>query len=186
MIIELNKKRTGFSIPSEYNKSVLADWLKKYDAFDLEPRIQESKESRGYLEGGVVRAYCEWQYGIDARAGGKSEQRRFLFKRDFNYEIVEDRQGNPVRSPVSSKGKAKKVLKEYQRYSEENGAPLPNPALYNLWRDEWSMDSRFPTFFEFLDFLELECDAFPSDQTLAKLGEKKKVHYPTEEKTPTF
>jgi len=188
MRIEPNKKRTGFSIPSEYNKAKLSEWLKKYDGFELQPIIEESIKSRGYMEGAVIPAYCEWQYGINARDSGRSEQRRMLFKRDFNYEIVTDRKGNPVKSPISSKGLASQINNKYTRYAEENGAPIPNAQLYKLWRDKWSLDSRFPTFFGFLDFLEIQCDSMPSDQTLAKLEKENEpeIDYPERTKSPTF
>lgn len=180
-----NKQRTGFSFPSEYSRAKLIEWLKKYKTFEISPVINESREVRGYLEGGIVPAYCEWQYGINARERGKSEQRRFLFKRDFNYEIVNDRDGNPVRSPKSSKGIAASITTTYTQWASENGAPIPNPELYKLWKNKYSLDDRFPTFFEFLDFLELECDAMPSSETLEKLEtEEVPVGYPTEDIDP--
>lgn len=176
-----NKDRTGFFIPSEYNKQTLKQWLKEYDAFEITPKEKESKSGRGYLEGAVVQAYCHWQYDIDPRAKGMSEARRFLFKRDFNYEIQKNRKGDPVRTPVSSKGKVKEITDIYTQWAEQNGAPIPNPALYKLWRDKWSMDARFPEFHDFLVFLNLECDAMPSSQTLEKLREQTDpVDYPKE------
>ena len=39
---------------------------------------------------------------------------------------------------------------------------------------------RFPSFFEFLDFLGLECDAMPSSETLEKLGKETMLKYPEE------
>lgn len=173
-----NHDKTAFSVPSEYNKSVLKDWLKKYKAFNLIPKDEERINRRRYLEGAVIPAYCEWQYGINARDLRRDEARRLLFKSDFNYEIVTDRNGNPKRSPLSSKGLAKEILDKFTRYAEENGCPIPNPELFKLWRDKWSKDDRFPTFHEFLDFLGLQVDAMPSEQALAKLGEEKKVDYP--------
>jgi hypothetical protein len=178
MILEPNSTKDGFYIPSEYNKGTLKDWLKKYKAFDLTPRVEESVSSRRFLEGAVIPAYCEWQYGINARDLGKDEARRLLFKQDFNYEILENRKGVPVKSPLSSKGLASQINQTYTRYAEENGAPIPNASLYKLWRDKWRLDHRFPTFFDFLDFLELQCDSMPSDQTLKKLGVEEKIDYP--------
>jgi hypothetical protein len=186
MIIEPNNTKDGFNIPSEYNKAVLKDWLKKYKAFDLEPRIEESTNSRRYLEGAVVPAYCHWQYGIDPRDTGKDEQRRYLFKKDFHYDIVEDRNGNPTKAPKSSKGEAVHILDVYTRYAEENGAPIPNNALYKLWRDKWATDHRFYTFFDFLTFLDIECDAMPSDQTLDRLGTVKQIAYPDQSSETAF
>ena len=171
LIAKANQQKNGLVFASDYSRGLFLSWLKKYGAVEIQPVVKESKNSRGYLEGAVVPAYCQWQYGIDARARGKGEQRRFLFKRDFNYEVVKNRDGEPVRTPVSSLGLAVTLSDTYTRWADQNGAPIPNSELYKLWRDKWSMDFRFPTFFEFLEFLGLECDAMPSDQTLSKLNE---------------
>lgn len=177
-----NAQKNGFNFPSKYNKATLLEWFKKYKVFEISPVVNESQKSRGYLEGAVVDAYCEWQYGINPREKGRQEQKRFLFKRDFCYEIVNDKDGNPIRVPVSSKGKAAIVSNTYTQWAEENGAPIPNPALYKLWRDKYAIDIRFPTFFEFLDFLGLQCDALPTPQDLAKLKvEEEELEYPEEE-----
>lgn len=145
---------------------------------------EESVASRGYLEGAVIPEYCRWQYGIDPRAKGMATQRRSLFKRDFNYEIVENRQGEPVRAEASSKGLAKEILGKYTRYCEENGCPIPNADLYKYWKDNYSMEKRFAHYFDWLEFLGLETDSMPSQQTLDMAN--KKVDYPTEEADPTF
>ena len=174
-----NETKTGFHFPSAYNRATLLEWFKKFKAFEISPVDTESRRSRGYLEGAVVPAYCEWQYGINPKERGLHEQRRFLFKRDFNYEIVENRDGETVRAPVSSKGMAAALANTYTQWAEQNGAPIPNPELYKLWRDKYQIDPRFPTFFEFLEFLGLECDAMPSQTTLAKLKvEEPEIEYP--------
>jgi len=174
-----NKEKTGFHFPSEYNRLRLLEWFQKFKTFHIVPADEETIKGRRYLEGAVIPAYCEWQYKINARNRGKDEQRRFLFKKDFNYEIIKDREGNPVRAPVSSKGLAAIISDTYTRWASENGAPIPNPKLFKLWRDKWKNDLRFPTFFEFLDFLELECDAMPSSETLAKLEtDEPDIEYP--------
>jgi hypothetical protein len=178
IILTPNKDKTGFSVPSEYNKKVIADWVKTYKQFTLEPVVNESYKKRRYLEGAVIPAYCHWQYGIDPRDARKDEARRLLFKKDFHFEIGEDRAGNPVKIPTSSKGMAGQILEVFTRYAEENGCPIPNADLYKIWRDKWRIDIRFPTFFEFLDFLELQVDSMPSDTTLARLGEEKHIEYP--------
>lgn len=179
IIAQPNKTKTGFSFKSKYTYQLFLDWLKKFKEFEIRPIRTESRKARGYLEGAIIPAYCHWQYGIDPRDRRRHEQRRFLFKRDFNYEIVNNRQGKPVRSPISSQGKAVDLANKYTEWAEQNGAPIPNPELYKLWRDEYSDDPRFPTFFEFLDFLGIECDAMPSGQTLKKLEESQpKIEYP--------
>lgn len=168
----VNEAKNGFHIPSEHNKAVLKDWMKTYKWFTITPNIQESPKARRYLEGAVIPEYCLFQYGIDPRDRGKDEQRRFLFKKDFNYEIVTGRDGSPVRAPKSSKGLANQILTNWTEWATENGCKIPNAELYKKYRDEFSMDFRFPTFGDFLDFLGLDCDAMPSNETMNKLYEK--------------
>ncbi len=175
-----NREKTGLTFPSSYNKLVFKDWLKKYGEFSISPIINESNRKRRFLEGAIVPAYCEWQYGISARDLGKDEQRRFLFKRDFNYEIVKTRGGSPVRTPKSSLGIASELVDKYVEWATENGAPIPNHDLYKKWRDQYRNDPRFPTFFDFLDFLEIECDAMPSSQVFEKIESGAEVEYPEE------
>lgn len=129
---------------------------------------------RGYLEAAVIPEYCSFQYNIDPRKKGDgiADTRRYLFKRDFNHSIITDRNGNPEKVPKSSLGRVKELLDTYTAWAEENGAKVPNPELYKMWRDKWSMDFRFDTYFDFLKFLDLDCDAMPSNQTLAKLKEE--------------
>ena len=142
----VNKEKTGFHFPSAYNRATLLTWFQKFKTFHIVPADTETVKGRGYLEGAVIRAYCEWQYGIPARDSGKDEQRRFLFKRDFNYEIVKNRKGDPVRAVLSSKGLASIINDKYTKWASENGAPIPNPKLFKEasdffqinWRGGWS------------------------------------------------
>lgn len=117
LIFEPNKDLTGFHAPSDYARNQLFMWLRKYKLFSVEPIIEESIPGRRFLEGAVIPAYCHWQYGIDPRDRGRDEERRFLFKRDFHYEIVKDRQGNPTRAPKSSKGEATAILRHYDGWA---------------------------------------------------------------------
>lgn len=164
-----NKERTGFSTRSDYQRSILQEWLRKYKLFKVVPVVTESKQSRGYLFGAVVRDYCHWQYGIDPREPGRDDARKYLFMRDFNSEIVKSRDDEPVRLPQSSKGKVRELLDTYTRWAEENGAPIPNPDLFKLYRDAWSMDMRWQSFHDWLEFLGIASDAMPSRETLSKL-----------------
>ncbi|MDQ0316389.1 hypothetical protein [Amorphus orientalis] len=184
-----NDTRTGFRIPSEYSKALFLEWLKTHNAFEITPVVEDSKEGRGYLFGAVVPSYCHWQYGIDPREPGRSDQRKFLFMRDFNNEIVENRDGDPERIPLSSKGKVRQLNETYRFYADQNGAPMPNPELYKKWKAEWSMDPRFPTFHDWLAFLGIEEDAMPSAETLAPLQDDaapKMPEYPDNYEKPAF
>lgn len=171
VIAQPNETKRGFHFPSEYSRSLLLDWLKKYDKFEITPVIYDSYKSRRYLEGAVIPEYCRWQYNIDPRDPQRDEARRYLFKRDFNYEVITGKEGEPVRIPLSSKGKVREILEKFTEWASENGCKIPNPDLYKMWRDEWSMDLRFPTFHDFLTFLNLDCDAMPSRESLKILEE---------------
>jgi hypothetical protein len=159
-----NEKKTAFAIPSDHAKSMLLSWFHKYEKFKIEPITEETRKGRKYLEGAVVPSYCKWQYGIDPRDPEKDEARRYLFKRDFNYEIITDRDGKPVRMPKSSRGQANAILERFTEWASENGCPIPNPALFKLYRDKWSMDPRFSSYHDFLDQLDLAEDAMPSTE----------------------
>lgn len=173
IILRPNEQRTGFRTSGDYTKAMLSDWLKTYNAFELSPVVVENKKKRRYLEGAVIPAYCQWQYGIDPREPGMDEARRTLFKRDFHYQVIENRNGDPERIPLSSQGKASVILDKWTTWADQNGCPVPNPELYKLWRDQWQLDPRFPTYFDFLSFLKLEIDAMPSAEALAVLEEGK-------------
>lgn len=167
-----NEQKTAFAIPNEYQKARLLEWLKKYGSFKITPITEDSHKSRRYLHGAVEPSWAKWQYGIDPRQPGMGDVRHFLFMRDFNATIISNRDGDPERVPQSSRGMVREVLDTWSRYCEENGAPIPNPDLYKKWRDEWSMDLRFPTFHDWLEFLNIEEDAMPSAETFAVLSRR--------------
>lgn len=171
--VTVNAQRNGFHIPSEFNKAKLQEWMKQYKWFKITPSVQESSKQRRYLEGACIPEYCKFQYNIDPTDREMQEARRMLFKRDFNYEIITNRLGEPERIPVSSRGLANDMTQKFVEWATENGCKVPNPALYKKYRDEFSMDMRFPSYHDFLVFLSLDCDAMPSNETLKKLYEKR-------------
>lgn len=169
--LQPNEARNGFSTKSDYTRSLLADYLKKYRTFEVRPVNPDSKKGRRFLEAAVIPAYCEWQYGIPARESDRDEQRRMLFKRDFHFDIVKNREGEPVRIPLSTVGHVTDINNAYTSWAQENGAPVPNADLFKLYRDKWKTDIRFENYFEWLEFLGITCDTMPSKQTLSKLDE---------------
>lgn len=167
--VTINEKKNGFHMPSEYTRARLAEWMKKYQWFSIQPIISDSVKKRRYLEGAVIPEYCLFQYGIDPKDPEKDDARRYLFKRDFNYEILKDRNGMPERIPLSTRGKTSALLTTWTQWAEQNGCPIPNADLYKLYRDQWSMDYRFSSYSDFLQYLGISCDAMPSNETLSKL-----------------
>ena len=183
LYVKRNDKGNGFSTQSDFTKMKLAEWMKKYNLFQIVPVVKDSWKNRKYLEGAIVPAYCEWQYEISARESGKSEQRRVLFKRDFHFDIVKNRKGDPIRIPLSTVGEVSDICNRYTEWAQENGAPVPNADLFKLYRDQYGTDIRFECYHDWLDFLGIECDTMPSKEILAKLEEDtpEPIQYPTEE-----
>jgi hypothetical protein len=170
----IQAKDGRFTFGSDFQKQKFLQYSQENPTqwYTLTPQKRESKKMRGYLEGGIVPSYCKWQYDIDPRdrSSQTAETRRWLFKRDFNGEILKSRDGTPLSVPQSTKGVLFDVTQKYVDYATEHGAPIPNPELFKMWRDEYSMELRFKTFHDFLDFLGVECDAMPSPATLKKLS----------------
>lgn len=156
------------TIPSDYNKLLIKDLVlnQKVSLFEIRPRVRASKNQRGYLEGAVIWVYANWQYGLDPRKPENHEKARYLFKQDFNYEVVKDKHGNPRRIPMSLKGKQVDALDTYVSWAQENGAPVPNEQLYKMWRDKYSMEPKWGHYWDFLEHLGLEHDAHPSAETI--------------------
>lgn len=156
------------TIPSEYNRMVVKDMVRnqKVRFFELTPRVRGSKNQRGYLEGAVIPVYCSWQYGFDPRDSTKAVNIRDLFKADFHYTIIKRRDGTPEKVLQSFKNCQADVLDKYTIWADNNGAPVPNEVIYKLWRDTYSMDTRWAHYWDWLDFLGLEHDSMPSAETI--------------------
>lgn len=169
-VILIEATENGLRIPSEYNKARVKQMVKDGTTlFELTPRIRASRKQTGYLEAAVIPTYAQWQYGLNPRDPKNHETARNLFKQDFHYAVVKDRQGNPKKTMKSLKGCQAEVLNKYTEWASENGAPIPNENLYKTWRDEWSMDTRFSDYYDFLNFLGLEVDSMPSAEQMNKL-----------------
>jgi hypothetical protein len=157
----------GLTIPSEYNKAKVKQMVKDgTKLFELTPRIRASKKQTGYLEGAVVYAWAKYQYGLDPRDPATHDKARNLFKQDFWYEVIKDRDGNPKKTLKSLAGSHRQALDAYMEVAPENGYPIPNEKLYLKWRDEYSMEPRWSNFYDWLDYLGIEEDAMPSDELL--------------------
>lgn len=168
MLIEA--KNGALRVPSEYNRIKLKAMIKDgITLFEIKPRIRGSKSQQKYLEGAVIPAYGQWQYGLDPRNPQEAHTARELFKLDFHSEVVKDKYGNPKRVPKSLAGEHRNALDAYTSHAQENGLPVPNEKLYKTWRDEYSMETRWDNYWDFLDNLGLECDAMPTEETIKQL-----------------
>jgi hypothetical protein len=168
--ILIQASETGLSIPSEYNRAKVKQLVKEgVTLFELTPRIRASKKQTGYLEGAVIFAWAKYQYGLDPKNPETHEKARNLFKQDFWFEVIKDRNGNPKKTLKSLSGSHGEALNVYTELATENGYPIPNEKLYLKWRDEYSMETRWSNYYDWLDFLGLEEDSMPSDETFNKL-----------------
>lgn len=160
----------GLVIPSEYNRLRVKEMVKKGTTlFELVPRVRGSKQQQKYLEAAVIPCYAKWQYNLDPQKPESAQIARNLFKQDFHYAVLKDRDGNPKKTLKSLAGCHKEVLDKYTEWAQENGAPIPNENLYKRWRDEYSMDARWRNYHDWLDYLGIEDDAMPSEETFTKL-----------------
>lgn len=168
--IIIEAKDNALTIPSEYNRARVKELVKdgiKY--FELKPRVYASRKQQRFLEAAVVPAWGHYQYDLNPRDPNNAELARTLFKQDWNYIIVKDKDGKPRRVAQSLKSKHKEVLDKYMDAAPENGYPMPNNELYLKWRDEWSMEPRFANYYNWLDFLGLDVDSMPSKEVFDKL-----------------
>ena len=168
--ILIQATENGLTIPSEYNRAKVKQMVKDGTTlFELTPRIRASKKQTGYLEGAVIFAWAKYQYNLDPRNPDNHEKARNLFKQDFWFEVIKDRDEKPKKTLKSLAGSHAEALNAYTEIATENGYPIPNEKLYLKWRDEWSMIPKWSCYYDWLDFLGLEEDSMPSDQTFKKL-----------------
>lgn len=162
--------KQGLKIESEYNRIRVRQMVKDGTTlFELTPRIRASRKQQGYVEGALVGAWAKYQYGIDPRDPSQRDTARLLFKQDWNNTVIKDKDGKPRRVALSLKGKHKEVLDKYMELAPENGYPIPNSELYLKWRDEFSMMPEWADYWDWLNFLGIEEDAMPSEETFTKL-----------------
>lgn len=169
-------EKGGFTFGSDYAKARFIDYAKKHpgDPIEIVAGV-ESKKARGYLEAAIIPSYCKHQYGLDPRTS-HPDAMRYLFKTDFAYDIVRDREGIARRVPRSSQGQAVALANLYTEWAVQNGFPVPNAALWKRWKNEFKSDGRYATYWDWLEALGLEEDAGPSQVPEEKKG--KMPEYP--------
>lgn len=171
ILAQPNNEKTGFFIASKHNRALLLSWLKKYKWFEIVPRANQSKKAQGFLEAAVIPAWGKFNYGLNPRKPEDIDLSRELFKQDFNYAIVKGKDGSPKRIGKSLSNIQVDVLNRYTEYAEANGAPVPNPELYKIYRDKYSGDYRWENYYDWLDAIGLDVDSMPSRETFKQFDE---------------
>lgn len=106
--------------------------------FEILPILPESKEQRGFFEGGICALVAYYQYGMDHRNHQDIKKVREWLKLEFNGELVAIK-GKTHRIAQSTKNKLNMgFLERVVAYIEENYAP-PGEALdtqkYKYWKN---------------------------------------------------
>ncbi len=164
---------------SEYNGHRFNDFLKKHGVntlFELSPKQKVTPEARGYFEGALVPAYCDWAEGLNPLVEDDILAVREMLKREFNGRWVVNLQGRAEKVAKSTKGLSRQEFREsfiqqIVDYFERNQIPVPNPDLYKKWRDQYFHKEPELTFWQWLRKHKMACDG----TTIDLPGEVKKI-----------
>jgi hypothetical protein len=99
-----NKDRTGFHIPSEFNKALLSDWLKRYRRFEIVPIVPESRHQRGFYHSAICALYAFFHERLDHRNWQDIQAVHEWLKVEYNgeYLVINEK---AHRVAISTKGK---------------------------------------------------------------------------------
>lgn len=155
---------------SQYNEMRFRDFIKKNPnaIYELKPKQKISPEARGYFEGALVPAYCEYQEGLNPLNKDDLDAVRDMFKAEFNPRWIVDLHGKPKKVGRSTKTLSRHDFREVfiQKivdYFVENQIPVPNPDLYKKWRDEYFHNEPELTFWQWLRKHKIACDGTSVD-----------------------
>ena len=160
---------SGLSFGSGANRARWLDFARKNrDKWvRIEPQEKVSPEARGYFEGAVIPAFCDWHDQLDSDNPADRQAARDWFKAEFNGRVVRGLDGQPVKIPKGStndlgrRGFREEFVEKIVRYFEENQIPVPDPELYKKWRDEFAFDNPLETYREWLVRNGLKADGTP-------------------------
>lgn len=155
---------------SEYNRARFIDYAKKNGpvVIELKPRDKITPEARGYFEGALVPAYCEYQEGLNPLNKDDLDAVREMFKAEFNGRWIVDINGKPKKVGRSTTTLTRQEFREVfiQKivdYFMENQIPVPNPDLYKKWRDQYFHREPELTFWQWLRKHKIKCDGTSVD-----------------------
>lgn len=154
---------------SDFQKASMNDYCKEHDGeyLDVRPKKKISSGQRGYIYGALAAAYCDWSDNYDPLNRDDVEKVADLLLAYAFGETVEGIDGKPVTLRKSTK-EDKMDSEEYRigkekiiHYFEEQQIPVPDPGLYERWRDEWSFEFPELTYWEWLHKKGLTADGSP-------------------------
>lgn len=141
---------------SEYTKKAFIDFLRENEDMRMEitSLLPESKNMRGWFEGGVVPFITYFQDGMNHRDYKDIYKVREWLKTEFNGDIVV-LGGKQHRVTKSTKNLLKGFIERVMEWAEEQGYPtnLLNPDEYKRWRDEIFPTGEIEDPDNYIDFL---------------------------------
>ncbi len=154
---------------SDYQKASMHDYCKDHegDYLDVRPKKQIKQGQRGYIYGALAPTYCDWSENYDSKNPDHVDEAAELLLAYAFGETLNGIDGKPVTIRRSTKnddmdsdeykfGKDKIV-----EYFEHHSIPVPDPALYIRWRDEWSFEDPELTYWQWLEKKNLNPDGSP-------------------------
>lgn len=141
---------------NEYTKKAFIDFLRENEDMRMEitSLLPESKNMRGWFEGGVVPFITYFQEGMNHRDYKDIHKVREWLKTEFNGDVV-ILGGKQHRVTKSTKNLLKGFLERVIEWAEEQGYPtnLLNPDEYKRWRDEIFPTGEIEDPDNYIDFL---------------------------------
>lgn len=141
MSVFLAQSNNGkFSLGTEYNAARFREDLRKNNGakYRIERITPESRDMRGFYEGGVIPLACFYQDNLDHRNNEHIKIMREWLKQEFNSEWFEVN-GKAQRVSITTKGgkTLKKMIDKTSEWIEEQGGDVSvlNPKAYKDWRD---------------------------------------------------
>jgi len=157
------------SYTSEYQRASLNSWCKEHEGelLDVRPKKNISRGQRGYIYGALAPAYCDYSENYNPlNQDDVDEAAELLLAYAFG-ETVQGIDGKPITLRRSTSDD-KMDSEEYKlgkekiiHYFEEHSIPVPDPALYERWRDEWSHDDPTLNYWQWLESKGLNADGSP-------------------------
>ena len=135
---------------------------------ELKPRSRITREARGYFEGALVPAYCDWCENYDVDNSKHQEVVRDLFKREFNSEMVPNLHGGLDKIAKSTTTMDRVEFREVfiqkiVEYFEEHEIPIPDPKLFKDWQERYSLYAPELNYYQWLLKNNLNFDGSPRE-----------------------
>jgi len=127
------------SLGSEHNRARFADFLKKHPGvrIKIEPFTPESREQRGFFEGGLIPFITYFAENMDYNDNEDCRKVREWMMLEFNAQFL-TLGGKAIKVAKSSKGQLSRgLIERILDWCGEQGYPIEllNPEEYKDWRD---------------------------------------------------